>query len=404
LAWDPFGKGKTVIHAGFGIYRALLDNVDYRLDQAAPFNTTQTLKNVSVSDLHIVPGAALSSSSLVSPSGVQPDAYTPTILSWTFKVEQELASDTRLGVNYVGSHGYHEFLSADANEPFPSYTAAGAPFYPPNSPLANPRLANTTTWFSEGVSSYHALQIDLNRRFAQGLQFRGAYTFSKSLDDGTALNSSVAANAPGFVMFPLNPKLDYGLSTTDVRQLATISATYELPFGPGKAWLAQSSGWRGKVVSGWSLSGIETLQSGLPFTPQLGYNPTGNGDTRNPVRPSFNPAFTGAIVTGAASQYFDPAAFLPPAAGTFGNVGRDTLIGPGLATLDLSVLKKTALTERLNLQFRAEFFNILNRANLGTPNAVVFTSAAATPAPNAGVITSTNTTSRQIQFGLKLLF
>jgi hypothetical protein len=205
-------------------------------------------------------------------------------------------------------------------------------------------------------------------------------------------------------MFPLNPKLDYGLSTTDVRQLATISATYELPFGPGKAWLAQSSGWRGKVVSGWSLSGIETLQSGLPFTPQLGYNPTGNGDTRNPVRPSFNPAFTGAIVTGGASQYFNPAAFLPPAAGTFGNVGRDTLIGPGLATLDLSVLKKTALTERLNLQFRAEFFNILNRANLGTPNAVVFTSAAATPAPNAGVITSTNTTSRQIQFGLKLLF
>jgi hypothetical protein len=397
LAWDPFGKSKTVIHAGFGIYRSLLDNLDYRLDQTAPFNTTQTLKNVSATGLHITPGAALPAGGLISPSGVQPDAYTPTILSYTLKIEQQLASDTRLSVGYVGSHGYHEMLSVDANEPSPVYSASGAVSYPPNAKLANPALANTTTWLSEGVSSYNALQVDVSRRLNHGLQLRGVYTYSKSLDDGTAWNSSVASNAPGFVMFPLNPKWDWGPSTTDVRHIAVINGTYELPFG-------KAGGRRGKAIGGWSVSAIGSVQSGLPFTPQLGYNPTGNGDSRNPIRPSYNPAFTGNVILGRPDRYFDANAFVAPAAGTYGNVGRDVLTGPGLATVDFSALKKTALTERVSLQFRAEFFNILNRSNFGTPNAVTFTSASVTPAPTAGVITSTATSSRQIQFGLKLHF
>jgi hypothetical protein len=404
MAWDPFGHSKTVIHAGFGIYRSLLDNLDYRLDQTAPFNTTQSLKNVSLAGLLITPGAAPASGSLVSPSGIQPDAYTPTILSWTFKVEQQIAPNTSLTVGYVGSHGYHEMLSLDANEPFPSYTSSGAIYYPKGATLANPALANTTTWFSEGVSSYNGLQLDVNHRFSHGLQIRGVYTYSKSLDDGTAWNSSVASNAPGFVMFPLNPKIDYGLSTTDVRNLAVLNGTCDLPIGTGKRFASGASGWQQKLAGGWSTSAIVTLQSGLPFTPQLGYNPTGNGDSRNPVRPEFNPAFTGSIIEGGPTQYFNPNAFLAPATGTFGNVGRDTLIGPGLRTIDFSVLKRTAITERVNLQFRAEFFNLLNNVNFSTPNPVVFTSAGTAPASTAGVITATASTSRQIQFGLKLLF
>lgn len=381
LAWDPFGKGKTVIHSGFGIYRALLDSLDYRTSQNAPFNTTQSVKNVALVDL----STPLHASGLISPSGIQPDAFTPTILSYTFSIEQQIAPNTSLTVGYAGSHGYHEMLSLDANEPLLS----GTIYYPKNAPLANPQLANTTTWFSEGVSSYNALEIDVNRRFGRGFQLRGVFTYSKSLDDGTAWNSSVAANAPGFVEFPLNPKWDWGLSTTDVRNLAVINGTWQLPF---------------KHSRGWSLSGIATLQSGLPFTPQLGFNPTNNGDSRNPIRPSWNPAFTGPVVLGGPNEYFNPNAFIVPASGTYGNVGRDILIGPGTAALDLSTLKDFAVSERTKLQFRAEFFNILNRANFNTPNPVVFTSASATPAPTAGVVTSTSTTSRQVQFGLKLLF
>jgi len=403
LAWDPFGKGKTAIHAGFGIYNALLDNLDYRLDQTAPFNATQSLKNISVAGLQITPGSVAPAGSKISPSGIQPDAYTPTVITWTFKVEQEIAPNTLLGIGYVGSHGYHEMLSLDANIPVPTILASGAIYYP-STTLANPKLANTTTWFSEGLSSYNGLAVDVSRRFSRGFQLRGVYTFSKSLDDGTAWNSSVGSNSPGFVMFPLNPKLDWGLSNSNVRHLAVINGTYELPFGTGKAFLRSVMGWRQKLASGWSVSGIETLQSGFPFTPVLGYNPSNDGDSRNPVRPSWNPVFTGTLTPGTPNQYFNPNAFVAPPAGTYGNVGRNTLIGPGLAGLDASVLKSTAISERVQLQFRAEAFNLLNRANFGTPNTVVFTSASAVPAPTAGVITSTSTTSRQIQFGLKLLW
>jgi len=410
LAWDPFGKSKTVIHAGFGVYRSLLDNLDYRLDQTAPFNTTLSLKNIAVNGLDIVPGAGAAGSK-ISPSGIQPDPYTPTVLTWTFKIEQQIAKDTMFAIGYVGSHGYHELLSADANEPFPTVCpaspcpaslTAGTIYYPSGAPLANPNLANTTTWFTEGLSSYNALQLDLSHRLSHGLQLRGTYTFSKSLDDGTALNSSVGGNAPGFVMYPLDPKLDWGLANTDVRNAAVINATYDLPIGRGKAFLANLGGWQQKLAGGWTLTVIQTIQSGFPFTPQLGYNPSNNGDSRDPVRPSLNPAFTGNIIEGGPNQYFNPNAFIVPVAGTYGNVGRNTLIGPGLVDTDAALLKTTSISERLTLQFRAEVFNIFNHANFGTPNAVVFSSASSVPATTAGVITATSNTSRQIQLGLKL--
>jgi hypothetical protein len=149
------------------------------------------------------------------------------------------------------------------------------------------------------------------------------------------------------------------------------------------------------------------LQGGFPFTPQLSYNPSNNGDTRNPVRPFANPAFNGPVILGTPAKWFDPNAFLAPSntaanAGFYGNLGRNTLIGPGLATWDFSVLKVTRLREQLNLQFRTEIFNLLNRANFNQPNAIVFTPSGVSP--TAGVITSTSTTSRQVQFGLKLLW
>jgi hypothetical protein len=413
IAWTPSQKGGTVVHAGFGIYRALLDSLDYRLDQNAPFNTTQSIKNIAVSDLHFVPGEPAPSGSKISPSGIQPDAYTPTLLSWSLNIEQRIAPGTSLTLGYVGSHGYHQILSEDVNEPTPticpaspcpSNLLAGTVYYPKGAPFANPDLANSTTWISEGVSSYNGLIVDVNKRFNNGLQFRGVYTFSKNLDNGTAWNSSVGANAPGFVMYPAEPQLDYGPANTDVRHLAVLNGTYELPFGQGKPWLNGLSSWNEKLISGWSTSAIVNLQAGLPFTPQLGFNPSNNGDSRNPVRPSVNPDFREKVIQGSPSKYFNPEAFVVPFPGTYGNLGRNTLNGPGLSELDLSLRKNTAISERLNLQFRSEFFNILNHTNFGTPNTVVYSSASTIPSPTAGVITTTSTTSRQLQFGLKLLF
>jgi hypothetical protein len=398
IAYDPFGTGSTVIRAGFGMYYSLLDNLSFRLDQNAPFNTTISLKNVAVNGLQLVPGAPIPSGGKISPAGVDPNLKTGAVESYTFKIEQRIGKDNSLSVGYVGSHGYHEILTLNANEPYPTILPDGTVYYPPNSPLANPNLANTTSWFSEGNSSYNALQIDFRRRMSHGLQLRGVYTFSKSLDDGATLNSSVATNSPGFVMYPQNPRVDWSRSTFDVTHLAVINGTYELPFG------RHAQGWQRKVADGWSAAGILTLQSGLPFTPQLGYNPSNNGDTRNPVRPSWNPSFQGPVVLGGPNKYFDANAFVQPANGTYGNVGRDVLIGPGIATVDASLLKTIPFNERLRLQFRAEFFNLLNHSNFNTPNPVVFSSANTPPLTTAGVITSTSTTSRQIQFGLKLLW
>jgi hypothetical protein len=408
FAWSPFKSKKTVIRGGAGLYYALLDNLSYRLDQNAPFNSVFAVKNIAFGS--IAPDAAYAGSKLV-PSGVQPDLRTTTVASWTVKVEQQLSSSTSLGVGYVGSHGYHELLSVDANlpttticptAPCPAGYPTGAFYYPTNAPLANTALLNSTHWFSEGISSYHGLEVDVNRRIARGLQFRGAYTFSKTLDDGDSLNTSVATNSPAFASNPLSLSADYGRASFDVTHAAVINATYELPFGRGH--FASDRGWLQKSIEGWQVSGIQTLQSGLPFTPQLSYNPSNDGDTRNPVRPSLNPAFTGSLYGGGPNQYFNPSAFIQPLPGTYGNVGRNILHGPRLVTTDLSFAKGFTLTERLNLKFRAEFFNLFNHTNLNTPNPVVYAAATGDPSPTAGVITSTATTSRQIQLGLKLVW
>jgi len=404
VAWDVWGNGKTAVRGGVGLYHGLLDTLDYRLDQTAPFNTAQSLKNVAVSSLNFNPGSAAPAGSLVSPSNVQPDIDTPAVVSWSLRVEQQIAPRTSLTVGYVGSHAYHQILSEDMNEPVPTYQADGTVFYPTNAPFANPNLANTTSWVSQGVALYNALIVDVSRSFAGGLQFRGNYTYSKNLDDGSAWNTSVSANTPAFVAFPLQPKSDWGPAATDIRHLVAFNGSYELPFGRHRHFLRQASKPVNAFVGEWTVSAIVDLQSGFPFSPQLGYNPTGNGDTRNPVRPNWNPNFTGNLYPRTTGQWFNPAAFLPPANGTYGNVSRDSLVGPGSSEVDFSAAKSARITEGLGIQFRAEFFNILNHSNFLTPNPVVYSSATSGISPTAGVITATSTTARQIQFGAKLQF
>jgi hypothetical protein len=355
---------------------------------------------------------------LISPSTVATDISTPAVLSYTLKIEQQLAPATSLTIGYTGSHSYHQILSGDLNEPAYEVLANNVIYYPTTT-KANPALANSTSWWSGGSGNYNALIVDLRHDLSHGLQFRANYTWAKNLDDGSAWNTSVSANTPAFVEVPSLPHLDYGPAATDIRSSANINATYDLPFGNGKAFLSNTSKFTGHVISGWTLSTIANLQTGFPFSPQLGYNPTGSGDSRNPVRPNLNPTFSGSLYTHGstaqrAAEYFNPNAFSAPAYGTVGNASRDSLVGPGYADWDLSLLKSTQLTERTRLQFRAEFFNILNHTNLSLPNEVVYsagptqgttanqTTAATLGSP--GVITATANTSRQIQLGLKLLF
>jgi hypothetical protein len=407
VAWSPWGSKKTVVRAGFGTYYALLDNLSYRLDQNGPYNTVYAVKNVPFSS--ISPDASYSGAKVI-PSGVQPNLQTPTVETWSLKIEREVWSDTTLAVGYVGSHGYHELLSLDANlpaaticpaSPCPSGYPDGTLYYPSGAALQNPAVWNTTHWFSEGISSYNGLEVDLNHHWANGLQFRGVYTYSKTLDDGDNMNTSVATNSPAFLSNPLDPSADYARASFDVRNSGVAQATYDLPFGRSRPVEAT---WEKLLIANWQVSTIVTAQSGLPFTPQLSYNPSNDGDTRNPVRPSWNPKFTGNVILGGANEYFNPLAFVQPLSGTYGNVGRNVLEGPSLVETDLSLAKRFTISEKLNLQFRAEFFNLFNHTNLNTPNPVVYAAATGGPSPTAGLITSTATTSRQVQLGLKLLW
>ena len=425
LAWSP-RKDRTVVSAGFGIYNELLDDLGYRMDQNAPFNPTYSIASLPVSSLPINPAAPAPPKALLVPGGVQPDAKMPTLISYSLRLEQQLTPNTSLTLGYVGSHGYHQLIGIDGNVPIPTicpaspcpaaYPAnfptplansaipAGSFYIPLGTPKANPSLANTWTWFSKGDSNYNALQVDANHRFSHALALRGVYTWSKALDNGDSLNSTTAGNAPGLASNPYDLSADWGPATYDVRDIGVVSAVYSLPFGHGEHFANSLHGFANGAVSGWSVNSILTIQSGFPMTPQLSYNPSNDGDTRNPVRPFVNPDFHGPVTLGKPGQWFNPSAFLAPPAnsGFWGDLGRDTLKGPGLGTWDFSVFKDTTIREGMKAEFRAELFNLLNRANFNTPNLIVFTPTGVSG--TAGAISSTSTTSRQVQFALKFLW
>ncbi len=294
IAWSPFrNTNRTVIRAGFGMYNDLQDALGYRTDQNAPFNPTYSLPSLSVTKLPVL---SVPSTAKLVPGGVQPDLQTPTLLSWSLRVEQEIAPNTVLRVGYVGSHGYHEILGIDANEPFPvicpaspcpadypkTFPAgiAGTPvpigtYYVPTAVKPNAAIANTWTYFSEADSSYNALQIDVNHRFSGGLSLRGVYTWAKSIDDGDSVNATTSGNEPALASNPFNLRADRGLANFDVRNAAGINGVYELPFGHGRRFLGNGTGFGDTVISGWGINSIVTVQSGFPFTPQLSYNPSG---------------------------------------------------------------------------------------------------------------------------------
>jgi hypothetical protein len=428
LAWDVFGNGKTAVRAGFGTYYSLIDDLSFLLNSLPPANGAASYAGALLPLLPVVPGVQPPQScgpgvptpcTTYAPQGIQPDAKTPAVQEWNLRIEQQLSQNTALRVAYVGSHGYHGLLSVDPNS-IPAQICGsatctsggngtargtvgqGAVYIPVSATRPNPYLGAGFFWYTEGNTSYNALQIDVTRRLSRGLQIRGNFTWSRNLDMNSALTGAQANNQPQMIMNRNNLRGDWGLSALNVTAQSSISASYELPFGKGKPMLNSAGGLAQFLVGGWQLNGIATLLSGFPITPQVGSNRSGDGDTRNPDRPSLNPGFSGPVVLGTPNQWFDPNAFVLPTAGTWGNAGRGILTGPGLGEVDLSLFKKIALSERMNLQFRAEAFNVQNRANFGTPNAIVFSNGAVSP--SAGLITSTVTTSRQIQFGLKLIF
>jgi hypothetical protein len=414
LAWDIFGKGKTVLHAGFGTYYDELDDRNFKITEGYPIDVVGSFRDTTFpQQLPVLPaGSPLPAGSLLPSGGWDPTARTPIVEQWSFSIQQQITPSTGLTVGYVGSHGYHFIDAGDTNPtysvicpaaPCPAGIPAGTQYFPSGAQSARlfPLTGPAALWQDSGHNSYNALQVDLRQRLARGLNFRTNFTWEKSMDNQSFPVGGYQGNCPNVYSQVLNPNADYSLSCADIPYRFSFDGGYALPIGQGRALLGGARGVTGKLVSGWQLEGIITWQSGLPISPLDGFNNSRDGNTGTPDRPSWNPNFSGNLYPHTLNEWFNPNAFILAPAGTYGNVGRNVLEGPGLADADLSLVKQTKLSERFNLELRGEFFNALNRANFGLPNYTLFNNKGARSG-SAGVITSMLTDPREIQLGLKL--
>jgi hypothetical protein len=294
----------------------------------------------------------------------------------------------------------------------------------------NHNFGSTDYFVAANNSSYNALQVGLVKRLSKGLQLQSSYTWSKAIDNNTNITGEFASGSSSYGVDPFHPNLDRSASLTDVTNVWKINAIYQLPK------MASSDGMASKLVNGWWVSSIVTLQSGLPFTPTLSNNQSGSGvgggsssldrpdllSGRNShnitsggstgcgsgaTRDAGGSAIGAGARLGTPTLYFDPCAFGLPTAGFLGTAGRDMLRGPGFGELDSSLVKDTKLGflgESGMLQIRAEVFNITNHPNFSLPARQVYPGTGGNPVSNVGVISTTSGTSRQVQLALKILF
>jgi outer membrane receptor protein involved in Fe transport len=406
FAWDVGGDGRTSLRGGYGIFFAQAFPAAYRheMSNQSPFFLLGLAFAPSFPNafggLANVPGA-------VTVQTYEFDPAPSYVQHWNLSGQRQLFGGVVATVAYVGSRGVHLPTSGNRN------TSANFTLLPDGekqfpvggrNPLRNPAFGLIRQTTHSGDSYYHGLQLNVERRFARSFEFQAAYTFSKSIDTSSDSTGVFLLDAAQYAQDNYNLRGDRGLSVFDVRHNFTLSAVYQLPYRPG-------TGARGArrvadfVLGGWQLNSIVTARSGFPFNPVISFNNSNDGNSDNIERPDWAPGFTPeSAVTGDPNRYFNPEAFRIAPPGQYGNVGRNVLTGPGLFTVDLSLLKTAKLGERATAQFRAEAFNLFNRANFALPDVMtVYTRGGVVP-PNVGQITRTSTTSRQLQFGFKLIF
>ena len=402
FAWDAYGKGNTVLHAGYGIlYNEPETNLVTGLTTNPPFAVPVSL-NVTPSPALTMQNAfsqSLSAKS-IAPQSVSRNFKNPQIQTFNMELEQRLSNSMGFKTGYMGSKGTHLQMLLNQNQPvggavpFPTLSLSSA---------IDPGIALTNIFNSASVgnSNYNALFATFTKSFTSGLQFSASYTWSKALD----YNSYNLASTSQVPQDSTNPRGDYGPADFDTRNHFSLSGVYDLPLK------------KNRLVEGWEVSTITVLQTGDPFTVETTLLNNGvSGRTRPNVLGRVTTHTT--LAANGNVQYIPQAICKTPASGClfsspgsgpdlFGNEGRNSIYYPGLENVDVGLQKQTKLTERFSLNLRTDAFNVINHPNLGQPSATF------TPGGSVGTFGQISSTrfpigdfgsSRQLQVSAKLVF
>jgi hypothetical protein len=410
VSWDPFGNGKTAISAGFGMFDVLPLPYLIQFNElfSAPFFKAGSATNLPAKSFPSVAFASVGSPNTFRQAYFDAHPRRNYVTQWNLTIQRELAKDLSAMVGYVGSRGVHQpFRVEDIDIVLPTLTSQGYlwPPSPPGGTRLNLNAGRITAGLWSGDSYYSALEAQIKKKIARG-SLEVSYTWGKSID--TSSGSLVGDEYTNSISSPLffNPRLNRGLSDFNIAHNLEVNYTWEI--GTPK-WASGIKAW---TLGGWEVGGVFEASTGVPFTPGIGGDALGvkstdpNIDVPNLIA---GPGCGSPVNPGNPVSYIKTQCFALPNPITLrGNLGRNTLIGPGLMNFDFSLFKNNyikRISDRFNAQFRAEFFNILNHANFAPPldNRNIFDSSR-TRVANAGLITSTQTPSRQIQFAVKLIW
>jgi hypothetical protein len=444
MAWDPFKDGTTSVRASFGIFDILplLSFLSFADNQSAPFNVQGNASNLPPGSFPTTAFSLTAANAQLRTAYIQHNPKRDYAMTWNLSLEHQFAPTLSAFLGYVGSHGVHEpWAVDDMNIVLPTKTPIG--YLWPN-PVgsgtvlnANGVVSRIDGRFFNNSTTFNGLEAELKKTLGHGFRAQGSYTWSRAIDDGDGINIGDPFTNSISSLFFFDPKLRRGPADFNVTQNLTFNFGYVLP--SAKSFSRPV----GLILGGWELGGIVTARTGLPFTPNLAGS--GNGSNGDPLGLNNSDPFDypNRITTGNCANPTNPGsvtnylklecftlptaplsyaskcatftgAATPPPPGTvycsnlLGNLGRNSVIGPRLVDVDFSIFKNFAvprISETFNVQFRAELFNVLNHVNFNAPidNSNIFDVTGA-PISGAGLIDSTATPAREIQFGLKIIF